>query len=216
MWLYEDNHLLALNKPAGLLSQADSTGSPDVITLAKSYIKDKYNKPGNVFIGLVHRLDRPTSGVMVLARTSKSARRLSLAFRERRVQKKYLAIVEGELSGGGIMEDYLTKEADRAYVTHQSLEGKYASLKWEAVKCSGHFTWISIELITGRAHQIRCQFSHRGFPVVGDRRYGARHRVDQPDFIALHCSSLRFEHPVKKELMEFKVIRPHYWKRLER
>ncbi|MCY3999310.1 MAG: RluA family pseudouridine synthase [Bacteroidetes bacterium] len=215
MWLYEDNHLLTLNKPSGLLSQADSTGHPDVITLAKNYIKNKYNKPGNAYIGLVHRLDRPSSGTMVLARTSKAARRLSKAFRERCVQKKYIAVVEGMLSGGGIMEDYLTKEADRAYVTHRSSSGKYASLKWEAVKCSGQFTLISIELITGRAHQIRCQFSHRGYPVVGDRRYGAHHRLDRHDCIALHCKSLCFEHPVKKERMEIKAPRPDYWKRLE-
>jgi len=208
--------LLTLNKPSGLLSQADSTGNTDVITLAKNYIKHKYNKPGNTFIGLVHRLDRPTSGAMVLARTSKAARRLSQAFRDRKVQKKYVAIVEGALSGGGIMKDYLTKEADRAYVSHQSSVGKYASLTWEAIRCSNHFTLVSIQLITGRSHQIRCQFSHRGFPIAGDLRYGACHKVDQHDSIALHCSRLRFEHPVKKELMEIKAPRPDYWKNLER
>jgi len=210
MWLYEDNHLLALNKPPGLLSQSDSTGNPDVLTRAKQYIKEKYNKPGNVYIGLVHRLDRPTSGAMVLARTSKAARRLSHTFRHRQITKRYIAIVEGELSGSGVMEDYLIKEADRAYV-HQT--GKLASLKWEAVKYSRNFTVVEVKLISGRAHQIRCQFSHRGYPVLGDIRYGACQVIGEHDCIALHCARLCFQHPVQKKSMEIDATTPEYWNR---
>lgn len=211
MWLHEDNHLLTLNKPPGLLSQADSTGNPDVVTLAKVYIKKKYNKPGNVYIGLVHRLDRPTSGAMVLARTSKAARRLSHAFRERSIKKKYIALVEGVLTGSGAMEDYLCKEADRAYVTRVKEQGKYASLRWTAIESNGEITRVSIELITGRAHQIRCQFSHRGFPVLGDVRYGASHGFDDNDGIALHCQSIHFTHPVKKIPVDVETTFPSSW-----
>ena len=215
MWLFEDNHLLALNKPAGLLSQADSTGDPDVVTLAKEYIKHKYSKPGNVYIGLVHRLDRPTSGAMVLARTSKAARRLSQAFRERNVKKKYIALVEGALTGSGVMEDYLHKEADRAYVTQAKERGKYASLRWNVVKSNGDVTLVSIKLITGRAHQIRCQFSDRGFPVLGDIRYGAQKGFDGTGQIALHCQNLRFLHPVKKISMDIETTLPGPWRKFK-
>ncbi len=214
MWLFEDNHLLTLNKPAGLLSQSDSTGNRDVVTLAKEHIKRKYSKPRNVYIGLVHRLDRPTSGAMVLARTSKAARRLSQAFRERSVKKKYIALVEGVLTGSGVMEDYLHKEADRAYVIKEKEQGKYASLRWNAIESNGEATLVSIELITGRAHQIRCQFSDRGFPVLGDLRYGARQGFQGRDQIALHCQSLRFLHPVRKTSMEVETAFPSSWKKL--
>lgn len=211
MWLFEDNHLLTLNKPPGLLSQADSSGSPDVVTLAKKYIKEKYRKPGNVYIGLVHRLDRPTSGAMVLARTSKAARRLSQTFRERNVNKTYNALVEGVLTGSGVMEDYLHKEADRAYVVPASEQGKYASLRWHAVESNGTHTRVSIELITGRAHQIRCQFSERGFPILGDIRYGACQNFAKSGQIALHCQNLHFLHPVRKTPMEVKAAFPGFW-----
>jgi len=212
MWLYEDNHLLTLNKPAGLLSQADSTGEPDVVALAKQYIKEKYNKPGNVYIGLVHRLDRNTSGAMVLARTSKAARRLSQAFRERNIKKRYIALVEGELQGSGTMEDYLIKGADRAHITDTIETGKCASLRWNACEYNGKFTLVFVELITGRPHQIRCQFSERGFPILGDIRYGSRHQFNSPDCFALHCQCLRFEHPVKRNPMNIKVNVPDFWR----
>ena len=213
MWLYEDNHLLTLNKPAGLLAQADRTKKPDVVTLAKEYIKERYSKPGNVYIGLVHRLDRPTSGAMVLARTSKAARRLSQAFRERSVTKRYIALIEGKLCGSGTMEDYLFKGADRSHVTRARQVGKYASLKWSTIKFSEAVTLVSVELITGRAHQIRCQFSDRGFPVLGDIRYGARHPFGANDHIALHCHHLCFEHPVQKNSFHVEAALPDIWKR---
>ena len=210
MWLFEDNHLLTLNKPAGLLSQADITGDPDVVTLARAYLKKKYNKPGNVYIGLVHRLDRPASGAMVLARTSKAARRLSQAFRDRRIRKEYIVVVEGLIGGSGVMEDYLHKEAGRAHVVKDERSGKYASLRWRALNSDGEFTSVRVELITGRAHQIRCQFAARGFPVLGDVRYGARYRFDGRN-IALHCCCLTFEHPVAGVPVEVKAAFPESW-----
>ena len=212
MWLFEDNHLLTLNKPAGLLSQADSTGNPDVVTTAKQYIKQKYNKPGNVYIGLVHRLDLPTSGAMVLARTSKAARRLSEAFREHNVEKRYAAIVQGDLQGSGIMEDYLSKAADRAHVRLKKEGGKYARLHWQVVHSRKNYTWVTITLITGRAHQIRCQFSNRGFPILGDIRYGARASLFcGTQRIALHCRHLCFAHPVSKHPMHVGAPLPDFW-----
>ncbi len=212
MWLYEDNHLLTLNKPAGVLSQADSTENLDVVTLAKAYLKEKYSKPGNVYVGLVHRLDRLTSGAMVLARTSKAASRLSQAFRERSVTKKYLALVEGEMQGNGTMEDYLTKKSERSHVTREEQSGKYASLKWASLWSNKVSTLVSVELITGRAHQIRCQFSDRGFPVLGDTRYGSSHSFGDHDQIALHCQSLSFKHPVQKIPFCVETELPDSWK----
>ena len=210
MWLFEDNHLLTLNKPAGLLSQADITGDPDLVTLARAYLKKKYNKPGNVYIGLVHRLDRPVSGAMVLARTSKAARRLSQAFRDRRVTKEYIVVVEGLIEGSGVMEDYLHKEAGRAHVVQDERSGKYSSLRWRALHSDGIFTSVGVELITGRAHQVRCQFSARGFPVLGDVRYGALHRFNGRT-IALHCCRLAFEHPVARVPVEVEAVFPESW-----
>lgn len=210
MWLFEDNHLLTLNKPAGLLSQADITGDPDLVTLARAYLKKKYNKPGNVYIGLVHRLDRPASGAMVLARTSKAARRLSKAFRDRRIKKEYIVVVEGLIEGSGVMEDYLHKGAGRAHVVQDEQSGKYSSLRWRALNSDGVFSSVGVELITGRAHQVRCQFAARGFPVLGDVRYGARHRFDGRT-IALHCCRLAFEHPVARVPVEVNAAFPQSW-----
>ncbi|MXY08517.1 MAG: RNA pseudouridine synthase [Rhodothermaceae bacterium] len=210
MWLFEDNHLLTLNKPAGLLSQADITGDPDLVTLARGYLKKKYNKPGNVYIGLVHRLDRPASGAMVLARTSKAARRLSQAFRDRQIRKEYIVVVEGLIEGSGVMEDYLRKEAGRTRVVQDERSGKYASLRWRALNSDGNFSSVRVELITGRAHQVRCQFAARGFPVLGDVRYGARYRFDGRN-IALHCSCLTFDHPVVRVPVEVNAAFPESW-----
>ena len=210
MWLFEDNHLLTLNKPAGLLSQADITGDLDLVTLARGYLKKKYNKPGNVYIGLVHRLDRPASGAMVLARTSKAARRLSQAFRDRQIRKEYIVVVEGLIEGSGVMEDYLRKEAGRTHVVQDERSGKYASLRWRALNSDGNFSSVRVELITGRAHQIRGQFAARGFPVLGDVRYGARDRFDGRN-IALHCSCLTFNHPVARVPVKVNAAFPESW-----
>ena len=212
-WLYEDNHLLALNKPAGLLSQGDRTGDTNVVVLAKAYLKNKYQKPGNVYIGLVHRLDRPVSGAMILARTSKAAQRLSAAFKERRIEKKYVAIVEGRLPDAGDMADHLYKDTKGGRVHVDALKGKEARLKWQKLGEIGKGTVVGIRLITGRPHQIRCQFAHRGWPVVGDMRYGATGEFDGRS-LALHCHELAFQHPVRRTSTTIRADKPPTWPRL--
>ena len=167
MWLFEDNHLLTLNKPAGLLSQADITGDPDLVTLARAYLKKKYNKPGNVYIGLVHRLDRPASGAMVLARTSKAARRLSQAFRDRRIKKEYIVVVEGLIEGSGVMEDYLHKEAGRAHVVQDERSGKYSSLRWRALNSDGIFSSVRRGADHGSCSSSPVSVCCSGFPCIG-------------------------------------------------
>lgn len=209
-WLYEDNHLLTLCKPAGLLSQADRTGDADVVSLARAYLKVKYDKPGNVYIGLVHRLDRPVSGAMVLARTSKAARRLNDLFSERRVRKKYLAAVEGRLSGNGVMEDAIFKDARTGRVRVDPAKGKLAILKYQSLGHVADHTVVGIELITGRPHQIRCQFAHRGWPLVGDFRYGANYEFDGKN-LALHCTELGFQHPVRQIAIKIRAEYPSAW-----
>ena len=209
-WLYEDNHLLGLCKPAGLLSQGDRTGDTDVVTLARAYLKEKFNKPGNAYVGLVHRLDRPASGAMVLARTSKAARRLSEAFRARRVQKYYLAVIEGDLSGQGVFEDAIYKDPRTRRVKVDSAKGKQAILKYQVLGQASDQTIVRIELITGRPHQIRCQFAHRGFPLVGDMRYGAKSEFDGAN-LALHSSELSFQHPVRQAMITIRAEPPQTW-----
>lgn len=202
--------MLALCKPAGVLSQADRTGEPDVITLVGAWLKEKYSKPGNVYVGLVHRLDKPVSGAMVLARTSKAARRMSVAFKSRTVKKKYVAVVEGHMTGNGTMEDYLRKVTRpvRAVVDRQ--HGKYAQLHWQALTHVGGHTVVVVDLITGRPHQIRCQFAHRGFPLAGDERYGARHALAGIP-LALHCRTLALPHPVRRDTLEISAPLPQSW-----
>ena len=202
---------MALSKPSGLLSQADASGDSDVVTCARSYIKAKYNRPGNVFVGLVHRLDRPVSGAMVLARTSKAARRMSAAFRERRVIKEYWAVVEGRLTGSGVMEDRLVTIRRMARVTGDPTAGQSASLHWEADEAHRGITAVRIRLITGRRHQIRCQFAHRGMPIVGDLHYGATRSVPGRE-IALHARKLMLDHPVAREPLQIVAPLPHSWR----
>lgn len=193
--LYEDNHLLVVYKPHGLLTQADQTGDEDLLSLSKAYIKEKYNKPGKVYLGLVHRLDRPTAGVMVLARTSKAARRLSQQFKERRVQKYYCAHLESGAPLRGRAEDYLLKE-DRTVrvVTPKTPGGQLARLSWTRWYEGPEGALLDIHLETGRSHQIRVQLAHHHAPLVGDLRYGAQTTFDGKN-LALHCYHLGFEHP---------------------
>ncbi|MDE2955788.1 MAG: RluA family pseudouridine synthase [Bacteroidota bacterium] len=211
-WLYEDNHLLGIFKPAGLLSQADRTGDPDVVSLARSYLKIRFNKPGNVYVGLVHRLDRPVSGAMVLARTSKAAGRLSNAFRERRVRKKYLAVLEGRLTGRGVLHNAIHKDTRTGRVSIDPVRGKEAVLQYQVLGGIGQETLVEISLKTGRPHQIRCQFAHKGFPLVGDLRYGAPRQFDGRN-LALHCVELAFEHPVRPKTVVIRAALPVTWAR---
>lgn len=208
--IYEDNHLLVIDKPVGLLSQEDHTGAPDVLNLCKQYIKKKYNKPGDVFLGLVHRLDRPVSGVMVLARTSKAASRLSYQIRKRTIQKTYWALVHGMTPVYGEHVHFLEKDERTNTVKAYSSPAKNAKesrLKFITLKQNKKYSVVEVDLITGRPHQIRVQFAKEGTPLWGDFKYGNAGKNQQKD-IALRAVKLEIEHPTKKDLMILKAPKP--------
>jgi len=202
--LYEDNHLLVVRKPAGVLIQGDRTGDVSLHEQAKEYLKQKYHKPGKVFLGIVHRLDRPTAGVVVFARTSKAASRLSDQFRRRSVRKIYWALVEGRVPDGGDFSDRIHRNSHRSKIlTDQTAEaGKAANLRYHRKACSNGVSWVEIDLGSGRHHQIRVQFAHRGHPVWGDFRYGSKRKFPRRT-IALMARSLTVTHPVSQEPMTF-------------
>ncbi len=204
--LYEDNHIIVVEKPVNIPSQADKTGDVDLLTIVKQYIKEKYNKPGEVYLGLVHRLDRPTGGVMVFARTSKSASRLSEQIRNKTMHKKYLCIVDGKMENQtGSMRDFLLKN-ERTNTSKVVKEGaknaKEAILDYEVVKYNEEINMsvVKVNLHTGRHHQIRVQFASRGHSLSGDQKYGTRGRGKQ---LALWAHSLSFIHPTTKEELTF-------------
>ncbi len=215
--LYEDNHCLAVDKPAGLLTMGDHTGEPTLVDAARDYLRRKYNKPGNVFVGVVHRLDRPVSGVVLFARTSKGASRLSEQFRVRSVEKTYLAAVEGAVSPvAGVLADRLAKDRQRnvvSVVEDDDDDGQDCRLGYRRIRKFGRFTLVEIKPETGRSHQIRVQLAAQGWPIVGDRKYGSRSHVD--GFICLHASSLAFHHPVSKDLVTVVVDLPGNWSKIE-
>ena len=199
--LYEDNHIIVAVKPHNVPSQEDITGDTDMLTLLKEYIKVKYNKPGNVYLGLVHRLDRPTMGIMVFARTSKAAARLSMQFASKLVFKEYTALVKGKPRPSGVLFDYLKKDSkeNRVYVVSQK-EGKPAELEYRVTNEYDGFSRVKIILHTGRSHQIRVQFSERGYPLLGDAKYGEGGRD-----LCLCCTRLSFMHATKNEKMSFEI-----------
>lgn len=208
--LYEDNHLIVVEKPANLLSQSDITEDMDLLSLVKQYIKEKYHKPGNVYVGLVHRLDRPVGGIMVFAKTSKAATRLSQQIRNRQMKKRYLAVVDGVLkSEMGQFLDQVERLPNGNTIV--STEGKEARLNYQLleVNSSTKHTLVAIDLETGRHHQIRVQFASRGFPLCGDQRYGKQDCTP----IALFAYQLNFTHPVTKEELKFELFPPKngYW-----
>lgn len=208
--LYEDNHLLVVNKPVGMLSQGDDTGDIDLLTIAKQYIKEKYQKPGRVFLGLVQRLDRPVSGIMVFARTSKAASRLSEQFRRHNVLKMYLLIAEGNLTGSGKKEDYILKNEKSVSIVSPNTPGsKVARLQWRSLRHDKEQSLISVLLETGRPHQIRLQMADLGHPIIGDFRYGAETEMDGKN-MALHCYHLGLEHPVTRQKIYWKKL-PEHW-----
>lgn len=208
--LFCDNHLLGIVKPAGLLSQEDHTGDPDVLAWAKGYLKDRFDKPGNVFVGLVHRLDRPVSGVMMLARTSKGASRLSAQIRERTVSKRYVAAVEGRLEGGQTLTGYLRKDRDRSRIVSKGdADAKAVRLTYRSLWASDTFSIVDVDLETGRAHQIRVQLAQAGHPLVGDRRYDATSSF-LPKRIALHASRFECKHPTRDEQIVLSAL-PDDW-----
>ncbi len=208
--LYEDNHIIVVFKPQNVPCCEDTTGDKDLLTVIKEYIKEKYNKPGNVYVGLVHRLDRVTGGVMVYAKSSKAAARLSEQMREGDFSKKYLTVLVGSpKEKRGIWTDYMKKNTvnNMVYVCPSTVEGaKRAELEYRVIDEKKGLSLVMIELHTGRTHQIRVQSSSRGTPVYGDMRYGGEKAVKGR--IALWAASLSFSHPVSKERLTFKVFPP--------
>ncbi|MFO0908454.1 MAG: RluA family pseudouridine synthase [Isosphaeraceae bacterium] len=216
--LYEDNHCLVVDKPAGLLSQGDETGVPSLLDQAAAYLKAKYHKPGNVYIGLVHRLDQPASGAVLLARTSKAASRLSDQFRRGLVRKMYWAIVEGMCPENEVeLRDTLWKnEATNtvSVVSPATPGGRDAVLRYHVLERNSGRSLLEVDLVTGRSHQIRVQLASRGFPLVGDRKYGARSALQALDGhprIALHSRSIAFSHPTKGEEIAVTCEAPADW-----
>ncbi len=213
--LYEDNHLLVLVKPAGIPTMGVEPGRASFLEQAREYVKQKYNKPGNVYLGVVSRLDTPTSGVLVIARTSKAAERLNAQFRDRTVEKSYWALAEGNpQEDSGHWEDFIVHDTRHRKVNPTSSDNPEAidcRLTYERLKQFPGYFWAKVHLETGRKHQIRLQFSQRGFPLLGDYKYGSRRQF--PDGIALHCFSLSFLHPTTKEPMTFTAPAPLCWKK---
>lgn len=203
--IYEDNHLLIVEKKVNVPVQEDISKDEDLLNILKKYIKEKYNKPGNVYLGLVHRLDRPVGGIMVFAKTSKAASRLSNQIRKNEMKKIYLAVVEGNLPNKGVLKDKILKNKEKNKV-EISEKGKEASLDYEILKTKNNLNLIKINLHTGRAHQIRIQFSSRGNPLFGDQKYNKNSKIGQQ--IALFASELEFIHPVTKEKLNFKLEMP--------
>lgn len=209
--IYEDNHILVVNKTAGLLVQGDKTGDKSLLDLAKEYIKDKYQKPGAVFLGLVHRLDRPTTGVIVLARTSKALSRLSQQFKERKTKKIYRAIVSGTPEAKATLKHYLKKKSLKNKSFHypkNTPNTKKAILHYRSVKQLKSYHVLDIELETGRHHQIRAQLAAVGLNIKGDLKYGAK-RPNKNGSIHLHALSITLIHPTKKEEMTFIAPTPN-------
>lgn len=207
--LYEDNHLLVVNKPAGLLTQPSGTEQDSLERRAKLWIKEKYQKPGNVFLEAVHRLDKPASGIVVFGRTSKALTRLNAAIRDKRTQKIYYALVEGHPPAQeGILEDYIVHDEFHAQVVAKgSPEAKIARLSYKVIKQNKTTTLLEIELETGRYHQIRLQLSAIGCPIVGDLKYGSKRKLGF-DAIALHHTRLQIPHPTQNNIMIFEAPLP--------
>lgn len=203
--IYEDNHLLVVEKPQNVLVQADNTNDLDLLTSLKKYIKEKYNKPGEVYLGLVHRLDRPVGGVMVFARTSKAASRLSNMIRLKEFEKTYLTVVEGKVPDEGVFEDYLLKiENENRTIVDKN--GKYSKLSYKLLSYKDGLSLVRIKLDTGRSHQIRVQFSSRGYALWGDQKYNSKAKVGNQ--IALWAYEIKFKHPVRDEIVDFKCNPP--------
>jgi 23S rRNA pseudouridine1911/1915/1917 synthase len=217
--LYEDNHLLAVNKPAPLPTMGVSEDRDSLLAVAKEYIREKYNKPGNVYLGIVSRLDAPVTGVVLIARTSKAAGRLSEQFRDRHVEKTYWALVEGRPATAAKLTNYLRKDerhrrmhiAAKNTPDAQLAELSYRVLREPRLKQATDFSVLEVTPVTGRKHQIRVQLAHAGFPIFGDRKYGS----DRPfsPGIALHSRRLVVTHPVSKMQIVLEASLPRSWHR---
>lgn len=213
--IHEDNHLLVVAKPAGLLSQGDASGDPSLVDLARDWLRERYAKPGNVYVGLVHRLDRNASGVVVLARTSKAAARLSACFRDERVDKTYLAVCEGRPQpASGALVHWLAGAGDARGVTRAELApfpgGRESRLGYRVLESAAGGSLVEVRPETGRRHQIRAQMALCGHPLLGDVKYGAVRRLSGRR-VALHALSLVIAHPVGGRAMRFECPLPEDW-----
>lgn len=218
--LYEDNHLLAINKSAGVLVQGDSTGDVPLVELAKDYIKHKYNKPGAVFLGVVHRIDRPVSGVVVFARTSKSLTRMNELFREKETRKTYWALVKTKpTQSSATLIHWLVKDEQKnkttAYIKPRA-DGLKSELSYKLIGSKDGLYLLEVNPVTGRPHQIRVQLASMGCVIAGDVKYGYEYPLPDAS-IALHARQLEFVHPVKKITMAIKASLPEvsWWKPFE-
>ena len=215
--LYEDNHLIAVYKPAGVLVQAGDRKSGNLMDEVKKYIKEKYKKEGNVFLGLVHRLDRPVCGIVVFAKTSKGASRLSEQFRSREVKKTYIALVEGKVSGPGDLIHFIKKDLDRLTALVQdsfATDYQRAELSYRVLKSGGKTSLLKIDLKTGRFNQIRAQLAHIGHPIVGDIKYGFKNKdlgFKNDREIALCATEITFKTATTDEPKTLSIGHPSEW-----
>jgi 23S rRNA pseudouridine1911/1915/1917 synthase len=218
--LFEDNHIIVVNKRPGVLVQGDQTGDKPLVEMLKDYIAEKYQKPGNVFAGVVHRIDRPVSGVVIFARTSKALERLNAQFRERKVEKIYWALVNNQpAEEEGVLVHWLSKNSStnvtKAY-HYERNDALRSELAYRLIsKTPSGFSLLEVKPITGRSHQIRVQLASMGCPIAGDVKYGAK-RANSDASICLHARRLIIEHPVKKEKLVFTAPAPDFgpWKGL--
>ncbi len=222
--IYEDNHLIVVNKPAGILTQGDSTGDTSLFDCTKEYLKTKYNKPGDVFLGLLHRLDRPVSGVICFARTSKAASRVSEQFRTKKTQKIYHAIIEGiPARKNAHLKNWListkgNKSSSSKITINKQNNAKQAELKYLVLKTHNNQSLVEIELLTGLKHQIRAQMAFIGTPISGDFRYSPKNftpqKINSGHAILLHARKLSLIHPTRKDELTFTASYPNYFPNL--
>ena len=209
--LFEDNHLIIINKKPGILVQADITGDTSLIEITKNYIKNKYDKKGNVFLGLVNRIDRPTSGIVIFTKTSKALSRMNEIFRNREIQKIYWLIISNKFaSNDGKIEGWFRKnqKQNKSYFFESEVtNSKFGSLSYKKIKNLDNYCLVEVELITGRHHQIRCSFSELGYPIQGDLKYGSK-RSNKDGGIYLHSRRVEFIHPVSKNEISLKADTP--------
>lgn len=215
--LYEDNHIIVVNKASGEIVQGDKTGDTPLVETVRAYIKEKYNKPGNVFCGLTHRLDRPVSGVVIFAKTSKALERINNMLKEHEIKKTYWAIVKNPpKQSEDTLVNYLVRNEKQnksyAYTTEKP-NSKRAELNYKVIGKSDRYTLLEVNLITGRHHQIRCQLAAMGCPIKGDLKYGFD-RSNPDGSISLHARSVEFTHPVSKEIIHVEAPTPQdtLWK----
>lgn len=209
--IYEDNHIIIVNKAPGEIVQGDKTGDKPIVDSLKQYLKEKYNKPGNVFCGVVHRIDRPVGGLVIFAKTSKALSRLNDMLRKGEIHKKYRALITGHPERKeATIENYITSDGTRnkSYIAYKDTPGaKFSSLDYKVIEEGINYTLIEVNLHTGRKHQIRLQLSHMGHPIKGDLKYGAR-RSNPDGSISLQAYSLEFIHPVSHQPMHFEAPHP--------